>query len=59
MLNAIYEQDFLDCSYEYRSRRNPHMALKALRDQVVKGKVRHVYELCRLNSGPGIFYKRW
>ncbi len=44
ILNAIYEQDFLECSYGYRTGRNPHMALKALRDQVVTGKVRHVYE---------------
>jgi len=44
ILNAIYEQDFLDCSYGYRPGRNPHMALKALRDHVVTGKVRHVYE---------------
>lgn len=44
ILNAIYEQDFLECSYGYRPGRNPHMALKALRDNVVTGKVRHVYE---------------
>ena len=44
ILNAIYEQDFLECSYGYRPGRNPHMAIKALRDNVVTGKVRHVYE---------------
>ena len=44
IVDAIYEQDFLDCSYGYRTGRNPHMALKALRDNVVTGKVRHVYE---------------
>ena len=44
ILNAIYEQDFLECSYGYRPGRNPHMALKTLRDNVVTGKVRHVYE---------------
>ncbi len=44
ILNAIYEQDFLNCSYGYRPIRNPHMALKVLRDSVVTGKVRHVYE---------------
>jgi len=44
ILNTIYEQDFLECSYGYRPGRNPHMALKALRDNVVTGKVRHVYE---------------
>ena len=44
ILSAIYEQDFLECSFGYRSGRNPHMALKALRDHMVTGKVRHVYE---------------
>jgi len=43
MLSAIYEQDFLACSFGYRTGRNPHMALKALRDHIVPGKVRHVY----------------
>jgi RNA-directed DNA polymerase len=44
ILSAIYEQDFLACSFGYRTGRNPHMALKALRDHIVTGKVRHVYE---------------
>ena len=44
ILNAVYEQDFLECSYGYRPGRNPHMALKILRDNVVTGKVRHIYE---------------
>jgi group II intron reverse transcriptase/maturase len=44
ILSAIYEQDFLECSFGYRTGRNPHMALKALRDHIVTGKVRHVYE---------------
>jgi group II intron reverse transcriptase/maturase len=44
ILSAIYEQDFLACSFGYRPGRNPHMALKALRDHMVTGKVRHVYE---------------
>lgn len=30
ILNAIYEQDFLDCSYGFRPNRNCHDALKAL-----------------------------
>lgn len=29
ILEAIYEQDFLDCSYGYRPSRSPHGALKA------------------------------
>jgi len=44
ILSAIYEQEFLECSFGYRPGRNPHLALKALRDHVVTGKVRHVYE---------------
>ena len=44
IVSAIYEPDFLDCSCGYRPGRNPHMALKALRDHIVTGKVRHVYE---------------
>jgi len=30
VLEAIYEQDFLDCSYGYRPRRSAHQALEAL-----------------------------
>ncbi|XXT17092.1 group II intron reverse transcriptase/maturase [Sorangium sp. So ce429] len=44
ILSAIYEQDFLDCSYGFRLGRNPHQALRALRSHLVAGKVRHVYE---------------
>lgn len=44
ILGAIYEQDFLECSFGYRVGRNPHLALKALRDHIVTGKVRHLYE---------------
>jgi len=44
MLRAIYEQDFLECSFGYRPGRNPHRALKALRDHIVTGKGRHGYE---------------
>lgn len=32
MLEAIYEQDFLDCSYGFRPRRSAHQALEAVRD---------------------------
>src|SRR6201993_3474414 len=31
VLNAIYEQDFLDCSYGFRPRRGQHQALDALK----------------------------
>lgn len=41
---AIYEADFLQCSYGFRPGRNPHMALGALRSQIISGKVRYVFE---------------
>ena len=44
ILSAIYEQDFMECSYGYRSGRNPHQALRALRSYLIAGKVMHVYE---------------
>lgn len=34
-LNAVYEQDFLDCSYGFRPGRSQHMALQAFWDQVM------------------------
>jgi len=34
-LNAVYEQDFLDCSYGFRPGRSQHMALQALWNQVM------------------------
>jgi group II intron reverse transcriptase/maturase len=44
ILSAIFEQDFLNCSYGFRPGRNPHQALRALRSHIVAGKVRHLYE---------------
>lgn len=35
VLEAVYEQDFLDCSYGFRPGRNAHQALKALWDGVM------------------------
>jgi group II intron reverse transcriptase/maturase len=35
ILEAIYEQSFLDCSYGFRPGRRPHSALKELRDQAL------------------------
>jgi retron-type reverse transcriptase len=40
ILRAIYEPDVWECSCGYRPGRNPHMALKALREHIVTGKVR-------------------
>ena len=34
VLEALYEQDFLDCSYGFRSGRSPHQALDALRNHL-------------------------
>jgi len=44
ILEAIFEADFLDCSYGFRPGRNPHQALRSLRSQIVTKKVRHVFE---------------
>jgi RNA-directed DNA polymerase len=35
VLEAVYEQDFLDCSYGFRPKRSAHMALEALQHQSV------------------------
>ena len=35
VLEAVYEQDFLDCSYGFRPDRSPHQALEAFRDQMM------------------------
>lgn len=36
VLNAVYEQDFLDCSYGFRPGRSAHQALQALWDATMK-----------------------
>lgn len=36
VLDAVYEQDFLDCSYGFRPGRSPHHALQALWQQVMR-----------------------
>ena len=36
VLEAVYEQDFLDCSYGFRPGRSAHQALEALRHQVME-----------------------
>ena len=35
VLEAVYEQEFLDCSYGFRPRRSAHQALEVLRDGVM------------------------
>jgi group II intron reverse transcriptase/maturase len=44
ILEAVFEADFLDCSFGFRPGRNPHHALQALRLQIVTKKVSHVVE---------------
>ena len=44
ILEAVFEADFLDCSYGFRPGRNPHHALQALRRQIVTKKVSQVFE---------------
>jgi group II intron reverse transcriptase/maturase len=36
VLEAVYEQDFRDCSYRFRPKRSPHQALDAFRKSVME-----------------------
>jgi RNA-directed DNA polymerase len=44
ILEAIFEADFLECSYGFRPGRNPHGALRALRKIIVTKKVGNLFE---------------
>lgn len=44
LLNAIYEQDFLECSYGCRPGRSPHQALDQLAGVICRGRVGYVLE---------------
>jgi RNA-directed DNA polymerase len=44
IVSAMYAPAFLECSFGYRPGRNPHLALQALRDHLVTGTGRQVYE---------------
>ena len=44
ILMAIYEQDYLDCSFGFRPKRNPHQALSKLRSHFIGNKVTYVLE---------------
>jgi RNA-directed DNA polymerase len=44
LLNAIYEQDFLDCSYGYRPARGVHDAVEELMRQIQFGAYRWIVE---------------
>ena len=44
ILESIYEEDFLNCSYGFRPERNCHQALKALNDLIMFKPVNHIVE---------------
>ena len=44
VLEAMYEQDFLDCSHGFRPGRNAHDAVRTLKRIVERGEVRWIYE---------------
>ena len=44
ILESIYEQDFLNCSYGFRPERSCHHALKALHNQITFQPVNHIVE---------------
>jgi len=44
ILESIYEQDFLNCSYGFRPKRNCHQALKDLNDLIMFKPVNHIVE---------------
>jgi len=44
VVEAIYEQDFLDCSHGFRPGRNAHGAVRTLKRIVDGGEVRWIYE---------------
>jgi RNA-directed DNA polymerase len=45
LLEPIYEQDFLDCSYGFRPRRSAHQALKSFRSQLMNCRGGYVLEV--------------
>jgi RNA-directed DNA polymerase len=44
ILESIYEQDFLNCSYGFRPNRNAHQALKEMNDLIMFQSVNHIIE---------------
>lgn len=44
ILNAIYEEDFLDCSWGYRPKRGPREASRELADELYRGRYGWVVE---------------
>jgi len=45
LLEPIYEQDFLDCSYGFRPRRSAHQALESFRKQLMDSRGGYVLEV--------------
>lgn len=45
LLNAIYEADFLDCSYGFRPGRGTHDALKAINCVIERGRVNYIVDV--------------
>ena len=44
VLNAIYEADFLDCSYGFRPGRSAHQALRTVREAITTEPVNWVLD---------------
>jgi len=44
ILESIYEQDFLNCSYGFRPKRNSHQALKSINELIMFQPVNHIVE---------------
>ena len=44
ILEAIFEEEFLDCSFGFRPGQGPHAALSKLRSHIVANKVSQIYE---------------
>lgn len=44
VLEAIYEQDFLDCSWGYRAKRGPREASRVLADRLYRGRIGWIVE---------------
>jgi len=44
ILESIYEQDFLNCSYGFRPKRDCHQALKELNDLIMFQPINHIVE---------------
>src|SRR4029450_5341641 len=49
MLEAIYEQDFLECSYGFRPGRSAHDAVRTLKRLLDQGGVRWIFEAALLS----------